>query len=137
MILKIRHDSVIEKSFIRNCFSIFLSLRQTAVFNQTLQAFPSKPIVTLPSSIITGTLRTPFDIFSIDSSFPSPEKTLIYSYFFPLLEHASRAAVVKGQVSFPYIMIFSAIITSLSDGKYYLLSATGFNYGKCNKFIQV
>jgi hypothetical protein len=59
----------------------------------------------------------PFDIFSIDSRFPVSERTLIYSKFFPLFEYASRAAVVKGQVSFPKMRIFSAIINLLTEWK--------------------
>jgi hypothetical protein len=71
--------------------------------------------VTSPLSTITGTLRTPFDIFSIDSKCLASENTLIYLKSFPLFEYASRAAVVKGQVSFPKIRIFSAMMNLLAD----------------------
>jgi hypothetical protein len=83
---------------------------------------PSKPIITFPCSTITGILRTPFDIFNIDSRFTVSEKTLIYSKLFPFFEYASRAAVVKGQVSFPKISIFSAMINLLTEWRKYICS---------------
>jgi len=80
--------------------------------NQTPQVLPSKPIVTFPCSTITGILREPFEYLSIDSSFLLSDITLTYSKSFPAFRYASRAAVVKGQVSLPKIRIFSAINSS-------------------------
>jgi len=62
--------------------------------NQTPQALPLKPTITLPFSTITGTFRLPSEYFSMVSRLLASVTTLIYSTSPPFFAYASRAAVV-------------------------------------------
>ena len=51
-------------------------------------------MVTVPCSTITGTLRFPFECFSISAMRPGFATTLTYSTLTPFFWNASRASVV-------------------------------------------
>ena len=75
------------------------------------QVLPSKPMVTASPSTMTGTLRAPFECFSMLSICLGSFTTLKYSTWRPSLAKASRAARVYGQASFPKSIIFADMVS--------------------------